>query len=130
MGTTINDLINRADALEQIAQAECGLHYEDCEADNCTCDYIWRILNIPSAESKTKEWIPVSEELPKKNGEYLVTISIPIQDYNNVFYEELDIMFLTFKNGKFFDEFETTDYHNFVTAWMLKPKPYRKDDEA
>lgn len=126
----MNDTISRQDALEQIAQAECGLHYEDCEADNCTCDYIWRILNIPSAESKTKEWIPVSEGLPKKNGEYLVTISIPIQDYNNVFYEELDIMFLTFKNGKFFDEFETTDYHNFVTAWMLKPKPYRKDDEA
>ena len=126
----MSDTISRADALEQIAQAECGLHYEACEADNCTCDYIWRILNIPSAKSKTNEWIPVSEGLPKKNDEYLVTISIPIQDYNNVFHEELDIMFLTFKNGKFFDEFETTDYHNFVTAWMLKPKPYRKDGEA
>ena len=126
----MSDTISRQDALEQMAQAECGLHYEDCEADNCSCPYIGRILNIPPAESNTVEWIPVSERLPKKNGEYLVTILIPIQDYNNVFYEELDIMFLTFKNGKFFDEFETTDYHNFVTAWMLKPKPYRKDGEA
>lgn len=54
----MSDTINRQDALEQIAQAECELHYEDCKADNCACDYIWRILNIPSAESKTREWIP------------------------------------------------------------------------
>ena len=51
------DLISRADALEQIAQAECGLHYEDCEADNCACDYIWRILNIPSADRPSGEWV-------------------------------------------------------------------------
>lgn len=48
------DLISRAAALEQIAQAECGLHYEDCKADNCTCDCIWRILNIPPADVPTK----------------------------------------------------------------------------
>lgn len=52
---TDGDLINRADALEQIAQAECGLHYEDCKADNCMCGCIWRILNISSTESKTRE---------------------------------------------------------------------------
>ena len=52
---TDGDLISRADALEQIAQAECGLHYEDCKADNCMCGCIWRILNISSTESKTRE---------------------------------------------------------------------------
>lgn len=46
----MTDLISRADALEQMAQAECGLHYDDCEADNCSCSYIKRILDIPSAE--------------------------------------------------------------------------------
>lgn len=46
----MSDLISRADALEQMAQAECGLHYDDCEADNCSCSYIQRILDIPSAE--------------------------------------------------------------------------------
>ncbi len=59
----MNDTISRHDALEQIAQAECGLHYEDCEADNCMCDCIWRILNIPFVESKTREWTPISEGL-------------------------------------------------------------------
>ena len=44
------DLISRADALEQMAQAECGLHYEDCEADKCYCSYIQRILDLPTAD--------------------------------------------------------------------------------
>ena len=47
----MDDLIKRADALEQMAQAECGLHYGDCEADNCSCSYIKRILDIPSADA-------------------------------------------------------------------------------
>ena len=47
----MSDLISRADALEQMAQAECGLHYDDCEADNCSCSYIQRILDIPSADA-------------------------------------------------------------------------------
>lgn len=47
----MTDLISRADALEQMAQAECGLHYDDCEADNCSCSYIQRILDIPSADA-------------------------------------------------------------------------------
>ncbi len=51
----MNDTISRHDALEQIAQAECGIHYEDCEANNCACGCIWRILNIPSVNSKTFE---------------------------------------------------------------------------
>ena len=49
------DYISRADALEQMAQAECGLHYDDCEADNCSCSYIQRILDIPSAEYITEK---------------------------------------------------------------------------
>ena len=49
--TEPSDLISRADALEQMAQAECGLHYDDCEADNCSCSYIQRILDIPSADA-------------------------------------------------------------------------------
>ena len=50
----MSELISRADALEQMAQAECGLHYDDCEADNCSCSYIQRILDIPSADAEQK----------------------------------------------------------------------------
>jgi len=59
----VTDLISRADALEQMAQAECGVHYADCEADNCSCSYIKRILDIPSAEAVEAvydtEWVAV-----------------------------------------------------------------------
>ena len=51
----MSDIISRADALEQMAQAECGLHYDDCEADNCSCSYIKRILDIPSADAVSRE---------------------------------------------------------------------------
>lgn len=64
------DLIRRADALEEMAQAECGLHYADCEADNCFCAYIKRILNIPSAEA---EWIPITTSKPNTADHVLVT---------------------------------------------------------
>ena len=50
--TEPSDLISRTDALEQMAQAECGLHYEDCEADNCSCSYISRILDLPSVSAE------------------------------------------------------------------------------
>ena len=55
MGGT-SDLICRSDALEQMAQAECGLHYDDCEAYNCSCSYIQRILDIQSADAVSREF--------------------------------------------------------------------------
>ena len=58
-----SDLISRADALEQMAQAECGLHYDDCEADNCSCSYIQRILDMPSADAEPKMTEEVREAL-------------------------------------------------------------------
>lgn len=115
------DLISRADALEQMAQAECGLHYEDCEADNCACSYIGRILNIQSAEA---EWIPVSERLPSESDDYLCTIPLDAEET----YTEV----LTFHKGRFYeddDEWGAT-YHDDVLAWMPLPKPYREDGEA
>lgn len=47
----MKDMIYRADALEQMAQAECGSHYAYCEKDNCSCSYIGRLLDIPSIEA-------------------------------------------------------------------------------
>ena len=64
------DLISRADALEQMAQAECGLHYEDCEADNCWCLYIKRILDLPSVSAER-----VVEKYQTSNGEEYITVS-------------------------------------------------------
>ena len=45
-----SDLISRTEALEEMAQAECGVNYEHCCEEDCACSYIQRILDIPSAE--------------------------------------------------------------------------------
>ena len=117
-----SDLISRADALEQMAQAECGLHYEDCEADNCSCPYIGRILDIPPTESDTVEWIPVSEKLPNTYEEVIVSI---IDDSADSRLEETTVAWRL-------DEYwiSGNDTIGEVVAWMPLPKPYRKDDEA
>lgn len=50
--TEPSDLISRAEALDVIAKAECGLRYADCEADNCSCSYIGGILDLPSVSAE------------------------------------------------------------------------------
>lgn len=119
------DLISRADAIKAIELRQTEQWIDaDIDYNNGLESAVAEIKALPSADRPSGEWIPVSEGLPTKNDEYLVTTLLPFQDYNNASYKESHIMFLTFKNGKFFDEFETTDYHDFVTAWMPLPKPY------
>ncbi len=70
----MSDLIRRADALEQMAQAECGSHYADCEKDNCSCSYISRILDIPSAEAVTHGRLIDADALSEKLCETTIFI--------------------------------------------------------
>lgn len=79
----MTDLISRADALEQMAQAECGLHYDDCEAENCSCSYIQRILDIPSADA---EWIKREDALQAR-PEYLNPICEFNKGWNTALHE-------------------------------------------
>ena len=51
------DVIYRCDALEEMAQSECGCHYEKCIEDECKCSYIGRIKDIPSTNRPMGEWI-------------------------------------------------------------------------
>ena len=54
-----SDLISRAEALREMAHAECGVNYEHCCEDDCTCSYIQRILDIPSVSAeRVGVWIP------------------------------------------------------------------------
>lgn len=52
----MNDSINRADALEEMAMAECGCSYSICVKDNCNCSYIARIKALPSTETIRGKW--------------------------------------------------------------------------
>ena len=63
-------------------------------------------------------WIPCSERLPNKYGQYLVTILIFGDKYVDI---------LNFAKGKFYesdDEWGDVDYTDEVIAWTLLPIPY------
>lgn len=63
------------------------------------------------------KWIPVTEKLPDKEGQYLVTTSIwGICDGN---FKAMPCISLDlYKNGEWWSEDEA------ITAWMPLPKPY------
>lgn len=69
---------------------------------------------------KTKDWIPVSESLPKKPGNHLVTTKIEIHDLKP-YYEVCTAKF----DGKYFDIGYIGDGFK-VIAWMPLPEPYKE----
>ena len=66
-------------------------------------------------------WVPVSERLPKKNGNYIVSLEDAVDTYARFF------------NGKWFMPLfgsiarEYGEYE--VIAWMPLPKPYKGGEE-
>jgi hypothetical protein len=77
---------------------------------------IQKAYEIGKAENPNK-WIPVSERLPKKGGDYLTTISFDIGAEEPV--REVYKDFFCVLSQKWF-------YHNEdVIAWMPLPEPYK-----
>ena len=88
-------------------------NYSESELDEA----FFMAIEALSADS-VQEWIPCSERLPNKSGDYLCTI--PLDEVDT--YTEV----LTFHKGRFYeddDEWGAT-YHDDVLAWMPLPKPY------
>ena len=126
----MSDLISRADALEQMAQAECGLHYGDCEADNCSCSYIKRILDIPSADA-VHGW---RIGKPTEQGKYMVTLDSFGHKHIDLFYYGKPLMPNRKVRGKCWyrsdDEWGDVVYDDTdILAWMPLPTPYRERRE-
>ena len=92
------DLIERQAAIDALGKDVMGgLNYK-------------RILNsLPSAQPEQR-WIPVSERLPEKNGDYLVTGrkgAVSKRKYDN---------------GRWYGGWD-------VLAWQPLPEPYREEGE-
>lgn len=80
-------------------------------------NYYWheKVLVEPMPKPKQDEWIPCSERLPKRDGNYLVTFhhKWPDREYKTVEVEE-------FRSGKF-DE----NLYMKVVAWTPLPEPWK-----
>ena len=74
-------------------------------------DYIIReIVNAPTIEEKTGEWIPVSERLPDYSGLYLVSIGDLVTS-------------LSFDGVAF----NNKGFRIVVNAWQPLPEPYKEE---
>lgn len=99
----MNNFINRQDALKGFAKYSDG----------------WCYINaLPSAQPEQR-WIPCSERLPEKWGDYLVTMKWKGVGFGEVYIET---------NMAVYDnrakEWDCTD----VIAWMPLPKPARLEE--
>lgn len=108
----MDDLISREEALKAACKGFCkpGIYCPDCG-----CKELDPIKNIPAAE----RWIPVSEWLPELGVEVLT-------------YTENDgLIEIQSRVGTDLWENRHGDLQELrtVTAWMPKPKPYRKEGE-
>lgn len=70
----------------------------------------------------TEKWIPVTERLPEKDGDYIVTY-LWIGTYSGEAYRETGID--EWKKGGWIDIPQTYE----VTAWIPLPKPYQEDSK-
>lgn len=67
-----------------------------------------------------EDWTPIEKEQPKRNGQYLVTgREYFIPDHrNSKGYRDGAVIFAYYS--------VETGWNTKVTAWMEKPKPYKK----
>ena len=90
-------------------------------ADNGVPDFMekYRALHM-AIDALQDDWIPVSERLPEKNGNYIVSLEDAVDTYARFF------------NGKWFMPLfgsiarEYGEYE--VIAWMPLPEPYKGGD--
>ena len=109
-----DDLIKREDALQALVDSDVrGHEYRQLEE---------AIKDIPSAD-RPQEWIPCSERLPSKNGDYLVTLEngvVKILGYSTTQRTTYPKGFYHIKDG-----FSWRQMQNPVVAWMPLPKPWK-----
>lgn len=72
------------------------------------------------SDALEQRWIPVSERLPEKSGDYLVTTEW-IGSYSGDTYRETNMAAYRRQTK----EWDCTD----VIAWMPKPQPYKTESE-
>ena len=115
--STSTDLISRQDAIELCADAQGRA---STKAELKGISKVWQgLLKLPSAKD---EWTPVSEGLPDTDVPVLVSDGVYVWE------DELQEDYEDGKTVYWWDSQCSFDFND--TAWMPRPKPYRKGVEA
>ena len=98
------------------------------------CDGVCPKINqiIHDALSAEDDWIPVSERLPKRGKDVLVTRKYYGKDDGNKdsIYVEISACYADGEEWHgFSDEYKMSPKNHKVIAWMPLPEPYREDGE-
>lgn len=113
-----------------VIQPEVIKELADCIVDVIQNKIDWNSIDWQTVaeNQRKKDWIPVSERLPNRNGVYNVTRKIK---------EGETIYFIS--DASYFDGQNTwhrdtginhgRPYLTDVIAWMPKPEPYKKEGE-
>lgn len=140
---TRKEKVNACQTLQKEAREDCisrkaVLEYQQYlhgKMSNELNHELWKfITNLPSITSKS--WNPVSEKLPKKDGEYLCTRHCCDHDFieticfaNNL-HKADDYHFLGSKRPGWYNIDSEGPYEVVnVVAWMELPKPYKVESE-
>lgn len=115
MTMTKNDIVREIDEWIQMAT--------DNETDMAIKEFLLflkeRIESLPSAEA---EWIPCSKRLPDTNVPVLVSDGVYVWE------DELQEDYEDGKTMYWWDSQCSFDFND--TAWMPRPKPYKKDGDG
>jgi len=79
------------------------------------------IKTEPSVNTEQNSWIPVSERLPEKDGEYITTMKYIGKATGTIY---IDVEETFFDVGKGFN----VGVNESVIAWMPLPEPYKKGE--
>ena len=131
LATAADDLISRQAAIDALWKAlyeyedKTEKQFQESEdldiedwivhrifAQDMSAEDMQAIIDLPPAQ----HWIPCSERLPKKSGDYLVTVA----HHSGELWVEVDQF--DNKNGSWWH------YMDDVTAWMPRPKPYKGEE--
>lgn len=108
----MNDLISRQAAIDLWEQYHPYIATKACEYDAM-------LRQLPSAQPEPR-WIPCSERLPEKEGQYLATCGRkPVEQVRMIDY---------IPDRGWYGEGRTV-INAYVIAWMPIPSPYREEGE-
>lgn len=117
----MKDIIYRDDAVALVIKAIHGT--DNKEIQNYLLDGLRKQMwSLPSIES-SQDWIPITESEPNTADHVLVTYKWDDDDYET---SELDYWVNKYEaeHGNERCKF----FHDHITAWQLKPMPYKGGD--